>query len=189
MKTRRESGHVLMRKHAGLAGLIPAILFCSSFAVEPLMKASESNSLPTCWARVRTISTACLMYAQDSDGRFPAAEGWTTALAGYSQTLNTKCPAAKSPAGYLINSGIASQTNEEIEKPSETVSFFEGVGTLEGTAGTQENLSKENRHGDALIFATCDGAARPKTKKRQARLLWIPKKHAEDATKSLPQSE
>lgn len=173
---RRHDGGQMMRRHASMAGLVPAFFLCAAFAVKPLMRAGEANTLPQCVAHVRDLSGGILLYAQDFEGKMPLADNWGNAIEGYlpkARISQFHCPSSPTTNSYALNENLAEVGCEEVENPAETVLVFESSLNTANAVGARKQLTKENRHGDGMqSVATFDGRAMATTAFKRLKLKW-----------------
>ena len=149
----------------GLAGIWTLLLtslwlvFAGVFHVAcAATKANETQ----CLSNMKQLGVAMMMYAQDHHETLPPAENWEDALKPYLKTP-LPCPRAKLGTGYAMNKALSKKKLEALDKPAETVLFFESDN---GTTVSQK------RHQSGLGFTFADGHTKRLSESSQKNLGW-----------------
>jgi prepilin-type processing-associated H-X9-DG protein len=102
------------------------------------------------------------MWSQDHDETLPPAKGWAKELEPYLRNLELfRCPGARNlTCGYAFNLDVAGKRLADIERPSETVLFYEStLGSLDA-ADKGESQPQPGRHNGGNNLAYVDGHVR-----------------------------
>lgn len=155
------------------SGALLFFAFVSSSIIAPVLASSRNARERTvCFFNLKRLGIAAQMYSDDWDDRLPIATTWSTSLALYDKgTPELKCPLAKTPFSYAMNSGLSSRKLGDFPDPSNTVLFFEADAWGPNASGGSEWLSP--RHGSAfVVFA--DATVRVVRPQRKNELRWSP---------------
>ncbi len=140
---------------------------------ETAEQALSATRRVACLNHVRQLCLAAIMYADDHNGSYPDARGWSEALQGYLQDERfLRCPAnPDQPCGYAFNSRLSALSQTNVLSPSETVLFFEAEAGLNGAGGSEKVVL---RHEDVVNVGFADGSARSVRRDRLDSLVWDP---------------
>lgn len=154
-------------------GSLVFFAFAGSAIMAPVLASSRTvHGRSTCLYNLKRLGIAAQMYSDDWDDRLPVAKNWSAALDLYDPGVGlTRCPLAKTPFSYAMNSGVSSKKLGDFHDPSHTVLFFEADAGGPSASGGSEWLS--SRHGGAFV-AFADGIVRLIRPQRRNELRWSP---------------
>jgi prepilin-type processing-associated H-X9-DG protein len=121
-------------------------------------QARERARQVECASNLRQVALAAHLYANDHEGRLPAADNWVEALQPYFQNRDIlrflRCPDAPGqPVAYALNSRAAGQRIEDL--PTDMVLFFETSKNEPNPADAGTSVAV--RHPGGANYAFVDG--------------------------------
>jgi len=127
---------------------------------QPLVLRDLARPAPDdCMSHLKQLALAVLMWAADHGDTLPPAKSWGSELQPYLRDLKVcRCPAAPDLAcGYSYNLEVAGRKLASIQRPAETVLFYEsGLGSLDA-ADRGESQPRPGRHNGGTNRAFVDG--------------------------------
>ncbi len=147
-------------------------------------KARERARLTMSLSNLKQISLAMIIYVQDHDEKYPAAERWVDAitpyLVGTSETQARKQqilmslfhdPSAPDSQkwSYAFNRNLSGLSLAHVDNPSITVCLFESNANAKNAADTGESIPRPGRHSGGNDYALADG-----------HVKWVPDKMSSD---------
>ena len=113
----------------------------------------------TCLSNMKELDLSALMWSSDNDQREPDADKWTDEIMPYIKNAQIlRCPAAPGlECGYAMYRPLSGYNTDDLERPAETVIFFESDLGHRNAAGTYADLPAVPRHNGGNIYAYADG--------------------------------
>jgi prepilin-type processing-associated H-X9-DG protein len=135
-----------------VVGLVLGLIVPAGYGaiLYPVFARTRYKAVQTsCLSNLKQLDLAMLMYCQDYDEQFPAADEWPGNTLPYCKNASVYvCP---SDSRYTMNQSISSAELRHIPFPAETVSLYEGT-TLSG-----DMTSPAVRHNAGLNVGFVDG--------------------------------
>ena len=151
---RRKSGFTLIELLVVIA--IIAILAAILFPV--FARARENARRSSCQSNEKQIALGFKQYIQDNNERYPASNGWDTAIFDYTKSnAILKCPSAAGAGtfDYSYNSNMSGKNENKVNNSAATVLVAEASRTSAATSAT--SASAASRHFDGSNYAFVDG--------------------------------
>lgn len=146
---------------------------CWPLMVGTLLKAREKAQQEACLSNLKQLGLAAMMYVQDHEEQFPAADDWSAALRPY--ILNEqllRCPGDEGAPGglsYFFNSQLSKLRFDQVQHPADIILMAEG----QGGSGGPERLT--GRHFGKVNCVFADGHAKlMKLEEAQRPEYWRP---------------
>lgn len=131
-----------------------------------------------CQTRLKNLSAAFFMYAQDWNDCLPPASHWGDRISRYLPPEKAgslfRCPSALSPFGFALNRHVAGLPMSRIEHPDETVMLLETDTATRNAIGDRASLPKPGRHTGTNNVALMNGRAMRATSSSERLLIWKP---------------
>lgn len=125
----------------------------------PYLGSRSASSSSLCLSNMKQLVTAMAIYELDFDERIPPASIWQDATESYRKPEEfPRCPDAKSPMSYAMNSAVSGMSVEKMSTPAETVLLFEADAQLPNAHGGQEWFVR--RHNGMGSIGYTDGHAK-----------------------------
>ena len=151
---RRKSGFTLIELLVVIA--IIAILAAILFPV--FARARENARRSSCQSNEKQVALGFKQYIQDNNERYPAANGWQTAILDYTKSAAIlKCPSAAGAGAYdySYNSLMGSKNENKVDNTAATVLVAEASRNANPQATS--SASAGSRHFDGSNYAFVDG--------------------------------
>ena len=151
---RRKSGFTLIELLVVIA--IIAILAAILFPV--FARARENARRSSCQSNEKQIALGFKQYIQDNNERYPAADGWQTAIFDYTKSnAILKCPSAAGAGAYdySYNSAMSGKNENLVANSAATVLAAEA--TRNAAPQAAPSASANSRHFDGSNYAFVDG--------------------------------
>jgi prepilin-type processing-associated H-X9-DG protein len=179
----RKSNGALRGWGLGLAGTVVsgAVLFLGLTAAMafPAVAGAKSRAQEiACMNNLRQLSLAMHMYAEDNNGRLPAATNWNDAIQKYTTASPGAylCPAG--PPGprchYAFNAALSGVELNSVKARAETVLLFETEWGGWNVSGSRELAGQPPRHRKGVGVAFADGHSEIAVQRRIQQLRWEP---------------
>jgi prepilin-type processing-associated H-X9-DG protein len=146
------------------------------FFLKPLVSARVVAQKAVCQERLRTLSRALLVYAQDWDERLPPAAEWSDWAA---DNLNPgdppnlfQCPAAATAFGYGFNRHLGGACFFDFPNPGNIVLLADCDTAVR--SGVVDSGGVARRHSVGFNAAFADGHTRWINDYSESRLEWLP---------------
>jgi hypothetical protein len=145
----------------GIVSLIAGLMSVRS----ALIKATYHNRPYMCGSNLKQLAQASLLYAQDWDDRFPAANVWSdTTLTYLNNRWKYQCPGRDGGPGpefgYAFNAEVEGADSKRLAAPSSTVLLFESDDDRWNAAHHYlATMPVPGRHYGVNVFAYADGHA------------------------------
>ncbi len=121
-------------------------------------QAAGQTDRATCTSNVKQLVISTFMYAKDHEDTFPDADKWVDEVMPYLQNVHVLCcPASDLEYAYAMNSALSGVKMADIEKPSETVLFFESDLGVRNAHGNADAVADPPRHDGGNFYAFADG--------------------------------
>lgn len=135
-------------------------------------KAREKARLTMSLSNLKQISLAMIIYVQDHDEKYPAAERWVDAITPYLVgTSGTHAERERALASlfhdptspdsqkwsYAFNSNLSGLSLAHVDSPATTVCLFESNAGVKNAADTGESIPRPGRHSGGTDYAFADG--------------------------------
>lgn len=121
-----------------------------------------------CSGNLKKLSRALLLYAEDYDGKLPAAKTWSDATLPYSDAEAFRCPASQAEAGYAFNINLADETTKRLRHPEARPLLFDSNRGVKNAADAVSSFAL--RHGGRGNVAYLNGHVRAVTRAPSAEL-------------------
>jgi prepilin-type processing-associated H-X9-DG protein len=136
-------------------GAVEPMLFDSaSWLNRPGMSPQEAQE--ACLSNLKQLGLGVLMYAQDHNEVLPPAETWCDDMFPYLKNAQVYC-CPLNPYGYTYNVTLSRKPLAQIERPAETILFFELGHREQNAAADPTKVQAAHRHGNGDNFAYADG--------------------------------
>jgi len=152
--TRRKSGFTLIELLVVIA--IIAILAAILFPV--FARARENARRSSCQSNEKQIALGFKQYIQDNNEKYPAANGWNTAIFDYTKSnAILKCPSAAGAGAfdYSYNSLLNNKNENKVDNSALTVLVAEASRNANPQASS--TATANSRHFDGANYAFVDG--------------------------------
>jgi hypothetical protein len=153
---------------------VVGVFLVASFFVKPFFGARAISRSALCQARLRHLSNALTLYAQDWSDTLPPAARWGDLSSGYLSAdvreSAFSCPSAHSAYGFAFNERLDKGSLHRIEP--ETVMLLEADAAIRNAVGNHHSLAHPRRHFGTTNVALADGRVKRANAYVEARLVW-----------------
>lgn len=147
---------------------LPALTLLAGLLLLTLsaLRAAEDPQLPGarrlwCESRIRRLTFALRMYAQDHDDCLPPARAWSTQVLPYiKQAEWWDCPEAGRPYGYAVNSNLDGSDLSTVTRPETVLLLFDSRLPGPNAVGGASTVASPVRHPGGNSFCYLDGHVR-----------------------------
>ena len=130
--------------------------------------------LAACEMNVKLLQQAALMYEKDYS-RLPDGSRWCDEIMPYGLHEGVfRCPSARGPSDYAINSAVAGISSAAISQPAAVPSIFDAASGWNQQGGAADVVFRHKVYVDYASMAFVDGRAKWVDASAIAGLTWTP---------------